>query len=103
MAQREETLKKEVAEWDHALEISTSQAAEKAKQQERIIKEIKSSALDLSDKVKTEKARADEPEKAVGILQKSLELVKMAEKAAKMALDGLCKDKLNLQKVNLEF
>lgn len=40
MVRREEVLKQELAKWNEALEISTSQAAEKAKQlEENITKE----------------------------------------------------------------
>ena len=94
---QEEALKKEVAKWDKAMEISTSKAAEKSKQQDRIIKEIKASALEILEKAKTEKSRADEAEQAVNVLKKSLEMAKTDEKDSKMALDGLCKDKLDLQ------
>ena len=49
-----------------------------------------------------EKARAKEAEKAVSVLQKSLEMAKTGEAAAKVALDSLQKDKLDLQaKVDL--
>ena len=58
MIRREETLKKEVVGWDKAIEISTSQAAEKAKQQEYIIKEIKASALKVAEVAEKEKVRA---------------------------------------------
>ena len=65
---REQTLKKEVAELDMAMEISTSQVAEKAKQHEYITKELKASALDEVEKAKKEKVRADEAEQVVQVL-----------------------------------
>lgn len=67
-----------MAEWDKAMEISTSQVAKKAKQQEDIIKEIKASALDAAEKAKKEKTRADDAEQVVKVLQKSLEKDKSA-------------------------
>ena len=89
MAMRERALKQEVADWDKAMQTSTSTAAEKAKQHEEIIKEIKASALQSVEEVKKEKARADEAEQVVSVLNKSLELAKITEKAYKDALAGM--------------
>ena len=49
-----------MAEWNEALEISISQAAEKAKQ--------------LEENIEKEKTRADQAEQAVTVLKKSLEI-----------------------------
>ena len=46
MSFREEALKKEAAEWNRAIEISTSTAAEKAKLHDKIVKELKNSVLE---------------------------------------------------------
>ena len=89
MAMRERALKQEVADWDKAMQASTSTAAEKAKQQEDVIKEIKASLLDSVDACKKEKARADDAEQGVKILQQSLELAKINAKKAQTLLGNL--------------
>lgn len=71
------------------MQASTSTAAEKAKQKEDIIKEIKASTLQYVEEVKKEKARADAAEQAVKVLQKSLQLTKKNATAAKVILDDL--------------
>ena len=76
MATRERALKQEVADWDKAIQASTSTAAKKAKQQEDVIQEIKASLLDSVEMCKKAKARADEAEQGVRILQHSIELAK---------------------------
>ena len=93
MSMRKQAIKQEVAEWDKALQTSTSQDTEKAKLQEEIIIELSASVHSAVEEVKKEKAMADEAEQPAKILNKSLELAKMIEKAYKKALDGLDKDK----------
>ena len=97
MTLREEALNTEIKEWDQDLQTSTSQAAEKTKEQEETIKKISASARKAVQEVKKEKARADEVVQAVKVLNKSLELAKMTEDAYKKALDGLGKDKQALK------
>ena len=77
MAFREEALKKEAAEWNKAMEISTSTAAEKAKLHDKITKELKNAVLDAVEKTKKETARADEAELAVKALQESLRIANL--------------------------
>ena len=54
MSFREEAFKKEAAEWNKAIEISTSTAAEKAKLHDKIVKELKNSLLEAIEKTKKE-------------------------------------------------
>ena len=49
------------------------------------------------EEAKKEKSRADEALQAVGILNKFLEMAKMAGVTSRKALDSLCKDKLDLE------
>ena len=88
MSFREEAFKKEAAEWNKAIEISTSTAAEKAKLHDKIVKELKNSLLEAIEKTKKEAARADEAERTTQTLQ--------AE--SKQTIEGLERDKSCLQK-----
>ena len=54
MVRREEVLKQEISKWNEALEVSTSQAADKVKQ--------------LEETASKEKDRANQAEQAVTIL-----------------------------------
>ena len=83
MSLREEALKQEIADWDKALQTSTSLAADKSKQQEGTIKELSASLLTAVEEAKKEKSRADEALQAVEILNKSLEMAKMVKAASK--------------------
>ena len=98
MAFREEALKKEAAEWNKAMEISTSTAAEKAKLHDKVTKELKNSVLDAVEKTKKETTRADEAELAVKVLQESLRMANIGVSEAKKAIEGLEGDKTTLQK-----
>ena len=75
MVRREEVLKQEIAKWNEALEVSTSQAADKVKQ--------------LEETATKEKDRANQAEQAVTILQKSLEIAEANKKNAIEALRNL--------------
>ena len=88
MSFREEAFKKEAAEWNKAIEISTSTAAEKAKLHDKIVKELKNSLLEAIEKTKKEAARANEAERTIQTLQ--------AE--SKQTIEGLERDKSCLQK-----
>ena len=88
MAFREEALKKEAAEWNKSMEISTSSAAEKAKLHEKITKEIKSAVIKAVEKTKKETARADEAELAVKALRESLRVAKLGVSEAKKSHRG---------------
>ena len=68
MSFREEALKKEAAEWNRAMKISTSTAAEKAKLHDKIVKELKNSVLEAVEKTKKETAMDDEAERTVQTL-----------------------------------
>ena len=80
MSLREQALKQEVADWDRALQTSTSLAVEKSKQQEDTIKKLTASLRTTMEESKKEKSRADEALQAVEILNKSLEMAKTTEK-----------------------
>lgn len=83
MAFCEEALKKEAAEWNKAMEISTSTATEKAKLHDKITKELKNAVLDAVQKTKKETDRADEAERAVKALQESLRIANLGVSEAK--------------------
>ena len=91
MSFREEALKKEAAEWNRAIEISTSTAAEKAKLHDKIVKELKNSVLEVVEKTKKESTKAEEAERTIQTLQESL-------KAADLRASDLEGDKSSLQK-----
>lgn len=97
MTLREEALKTEIKEWDQAMQTSTSLVAEISKQQDETIKEISASVLNAVEEVKKEKAKTTEALQAIKVLKKSLEMGKAVEAASKKALDGLCKDNLDLE------
>ena len=59
MSFREKAFKKEAAEWNKAIEISTSTAAEKAKLHDKIVKELKNLLLEAIENAKKEAARAE--------------------------------------------
>lgn len=82
------------------MQASTSTATKKDKQLEEIMKEIKNSALKSVEDIKKEKARVDAAEQAVNVLQKSLELAKTNAATAKVILEGLSTDRINLQTEN---
>ena len=98
MSFREEALKKEAAEWNRAMEISTSTAAEKAKLHDKIVKELKNSVLEAVEKTKKETARADEAERTVQTLCEYLKAASLGMSEAKQTIEGLEGDKSTLQK-----
>ena len=67
MTGREEALKKEVAEWNKAMEVSAATAAEKAQLHDRIVNELKDSCREAVEK---EASRADNAEQTIRDLQK---------------------------------
>ena len=75
MVRREEVLKQEISKWNEALEVSTSQAADKVKQ--------------LEETASKEKDRANQAEHAVTILQQSLGIAEANKKNAIEALRNL--------------
>ena len=85
MFRREEVLKQELAKWNEALEISTSQAADKVKQ--------------LEETFTKEKDRAKQAKQAVTILQKSLEIAEANKKNAIEALRNLQNQLENAQNI----
>ena len=99
MSFREEALKKEAAEWNRAIEISTSTAAEKAKLHDKIVKELKNLVLEAIEKTKKESIRDEEAERTIQTLQESLKAADLRTSEAKQTIEDLEGDKSSLQKV----
>ena len=101
---REDNFKAEVVEKEEALQTAKSNAEAASKQYSDQIELLEASANDMKstkesaeEEVKKEKARADEAMQAVKVLQKSLEMAKVAEEETKNAYRILSKDKLDLK------
>ena len=95
MSFREEAFKKEAAEWNKAIEISTSTAAEKAKLHDKIVKELKNSLLEAIENAKKEAARA---EKEAARADEAERTTQTLQAESKQTIEGLERDKSCLQK-----